>query len=74
MIEVENDNNDILVLLVEIESMKIYIILVYFSVQNNLNDKKRNVKMKNDLESLLSRLEGPILVIGDLNAHVQGLG
>ena len=30
MIEVKNDNNDILV---EIESMKIYIILVYFSVQ-----------------------------------------
>ena len=74
MIEVDNDNSDILALLVEIGNMKIYIILVYFSVQNNLNDKRRNVKMKNNLESLLNHFEGPILVIGDFNAHVQGLG
>ena len=31
--------------------------------------------MKNNLESLLNHFEGPILVIGDFNVHVQqGLG
>lgn len=53
----------------------IRIIAVYFSVQNNQEDKKRNIIMKKELQRKVENAKDELLIVlGDFNGHTGILG
>ena len=72
--EEKHNNPDIMVINLNDRSIKIKIVLVYFSVRGKPEDRIRNSKIKQDIEKILQNWDKPLILIGDFNGHIQGIG
>ena len=49
------------------------IIVVYFSILD-ISNRERNREIKREIESMLEENSDKMLIIGDFNGHIEGLG
>ena len=67
----ETNHSDILLTMCSMINFEFMIILVYFACDNN----ERNKKISSEVERLIRKYENmPVLILGDMNAHVGFLG
>ena len=72
-----NNNTDLLHVTMQRGSIKLHIILVYFSVVTKPEDKEFNKKMKSEIEKMIearNENEEPLIVMGDFNGHIGLIG
>ena len=51
--------------------------IVYFSVVNKHEDKKRNERIKKEVEKIIVNVEEEheaLMILGNFNGHITGLG
>ena len=69
----ETKSNDILHLEMKIGTLRIRVILVYFSILDNSN-KDRNEKIQREIENIVIENQEKLVILGDFNGHIEGLG
>ena len=68
---------DVLHTIMEMGTVKMHIILVYFSVLKAAEDRERNKMIKAEIDNILEAAlaqEEACLVLGDMNGHIEQIG
>ena len=73
--EIEVKNSDIMYVKMENGDDTLHLVTVYMSVINKPEDKKRNIAIQKELESITETLSDEnLLIIGNFNGHIAEIG
>jgi len=74
LVKKETNSRDILVFNLELNNKLIKVIVVYFAVRTSRNSQERNKNIQSEIESEIEGNELPLIILGDFNGHIEGIG